>query len=170
MLTFRQALVASRRLTDNQVMLTAREKLAKILAEDLHRLAKPKVDRAELAAACDVSRQAISNWIKTGLVKKEFLVQVAARTGKPLIRYLPASDRTPDSSYPIHKPGATLVAEQTRATFDSAPRAIAMNKIIASLADIELDHLELLANDIERDATTSRRLRERRAKPPDHET
>ena len=164
MLTLHQALVAYPTLFQNQVMLTAREKLAKILAEDLGRRAMPKVDRAALAHDCEISRQAISNWIKTGRVEKEHLVIVARHTGKAIARYMPSSDKPVIARYPAIKGATHLLAQepppdQTMPTINHT-----ITRITTALAALEPDHLEVLADQIERDAAISRQLRDKRAR------
>lgn len=164
MLDHNQALVEFAAHAHNQLMTTDSERLAKILSEDLRR--GSGVDRKKLADECGITKQAISNWIKTGTIKKRFLTVVAKHTGKPLSRYLLDGSQP----YPLNPPAVQLLAMNVEPTFDDTRKGRARRRILAALEDIEIDELELLADDVERDATRQRRLRHRRAADSDDQS
>lgn len=130
------------------------QRLAKILAEDLGPGAG--VDRKKLAEECGgISQQAISNWIRTGRISKTNLAIVAKHTGKPLSRYWPDTAQP----YELRPIGAHGTRERPGET---SARNTARQRILDALEDFDDDELQMLADDIERDATRQRRLRQRR--------
>lgn len=136
-------------------MISDSERLAQILAEDLGK--GSNIDRKALAAECGISQQAISNWLKTGRIKKRYLSIVAKHTGKPLSRYLPDGSQP----YPL-APQTHLHAAEPKYPLDDSRAGRAKRRILDAMEDFDVDELELLADDIERDATRQRRLRRRR--------
>lgn len=135
--------------------------LAAILAADLGK--GSGIDRAALAQECGISNQAISNWIKTGRIKKRYLPIVAKHTGKPLSRYLLDSAQP----YPLNAPTPHSARDEAAPPYDNQSReGRARQRILKAIEELDIEELELLAEDIERDAARHRRLRLRRADRP----
>jgi hypothetical protein len=86
----------------NQEMLDAKEvgrRIKKAMDE-----AEPKVTGNALAAACDVTPQAVSGWRKTGRVSKRHLLTLSRLTGKPLEYFIGegGQDRKANNHHPAH--------------------------------------------------------------------
>jgi len=161
LLTCNQALIERVGGANNGGMESDASQLAAILAADLSK--GSGIDRAALAQECGISNQAISNWIKTGRIKKRYLPVVAKHTGKPLSRYLLDSAQP----YPLNPPSQHAAQQDPAPHYESQSReGRARQRTLKAIEELDIEELELLAEDIERDAARHRRLRLRRTDRP----
>lgn len=73
----------------DEAMLSTSEKFAKKIKTAL---AESGITQIALAKKCEVSKQAIQGWLKTGRVDKKHLLTLAEATGKPLSWWLDGQD------------------------------------------------------------------------------
>lgn len=156
--TISQALIATGRDTHNARMESDAQRLAKLLAEDL---APGKVDRAALQTECGVSKQAISNWLATGRIKKDHLVIVAKHTKKPLSRYLPSLARNPDVlGLQVEEPHAKYQARASPPSLTEVLRQRQLDRIASLIQFATTDDLSKMADALEHLLLENRRSRE----------
>ena len=84
----------------HQAMLSTSEKMAKKIRTALSETGMTQV---ALAGKCNVSKQAVQSWLKTGRVDKKHLPTLAQATGKPLAWWLDADEpETAQQALPAH--------------------------------------------------------------------
>lgn len=73
---------------------------------------RPPVTNTALAAACEVSKQAITGWRKNGRIAKKHLHTIAGLTGKPLSYYL--DENAHRDSHALSEKAAPYLVKDTR--------------------------------------------------------
>ena len=101
---------------------------ARLAAKFAHALAVSGIKQTTVALACDVSKQAVQGWLKTGRIDKKHLPKLAALTGFDLAWWLDGEGSAGDTQI------KTITDTFDDWRFKASPRSVAVIDMLTAAA------------------------------------